>query len=69
MLLPRVRLHRSGFVSCAVPVSCATLYGWIAGAEPVLDGKRGRSLSQMLRWILGPFSALNAQILRKHHWS
>ena len=49
--------------------SCATLYGWIAGAEPVLDGKSGRSLSQMLRWIFGPFSALNAQILGKHQWS
>ena len=25
--------------------SCATLYGWITGAEPVLDGKRGKILS------------------------
>lgn len=29
---------------------CAALYRWIAGAEPLLDGKRGRSPSQVLPW-------------------
>lgn len=28
--------------------SCAALYRWIAGAEPLLDGKRGRGPSQVL---------------------
>lgn len=39
--------------------SCATLYSCITGAEIVLDGERGKILSQMLRWILGPFFSPN----------
>lgn len=45
---------------------CAVLHRRIAGAERLLDDKRGRSPSQVLRWFLGPFSVLRAQILRNH---